>query len=73
MAKNMAEAGSVILDSCDGVSVLSADSLEDLQKVLTSKEFLEIVNPDNAVYAGDIKSVLLYENEKVTMYDRDTK
>lgn len=68
--KGMAEAGSVIVDGCDGVSVLYADSLEDLQKVFTSKEFLEIVNPDNSVYAGDVKSVVLSGEERVVMYDR---
>lgn len=61
-----------MLHPAEGISVLSADSLEDLQKVMTSKEFLEIVNPDNAVYAGEIKSVLLYEGEKVVMYERDS-
>ncbi|EXJ78168.1 hypothetical protein A1O3_09329 [Capronia epimyces CBS 606.96] len=71
IVKQMADAGSVSVDRCDGVSVLSADSLEDLQKVLTSKEFLETVNPDNHVYAGQITSVLLSEGEKVLMYERD--
>lgn len=71
VAKEMATSGSVAVDGCDGITVLSADSLEDLQKVMTSKEFLEIVNPDNKVYAGEVRSVLLAGNERVVMFERD--
>ncbi|KAK5312774.1 hypothetical protein LTR93_011195 [Exophiala xenobiotica] len=70
VVQQMASAGSVNVDKGDGVSVLSADSLESLQKVLTSNEFLEIVNPDNQVYAGQITSVLLTGWERVVMYER---
>lgn len=60
--------------ACDGVAMLWADSLEDLEKVLASKE-MEILAADQANYAARNHSVLLYENdsEKVVMYERGGK
>ncbi|RDW66135.1 hypothetical protein BP6252_09770 [Coleophoma cylindrospora] len=57
----------------DGVAVFTADSKEDLDMVFQSKEFFEHVAPDNENYVKEMKTIILSDDEMVTVYERDPK
>jgi hypothetical protein len=65
------KAGFSVTEQLDGMSIITAETAEDLAKIVLSKVMKEKVLPDNDVFTASLSTILVDDAHVVPMYSRE--